>query len=141
MPGGIVTGENAVDVAAYVGSVAGAPGKDTGRLAQIGVAQAKGTAAEKNGTLSIPADATGQLAYQFAAATGKPGKVQIESKNASSTPHDISIEGQGVNEHGKVVQNGGTSTVSLTLKPGSYTFYCSVPGHRQAGMQGKLTVK
>jgi plastocyanin len=141
MPGGIVTGEDAVDVAAYVGQAAGAPGKDTGRLASIGVAKAKGTATEKNGVVSIPADPTGQLAYQFASATAKAGKVQLDSKNASGTPHDISIEGNGVNQHGKVVQNGGTSTVNVTLKPGTYTFYCSVPGHRQAGMQGKLTVK
>jgi uncharacterized cupredoxin-like copper-binding protein len=91
--------------------------------------------------VSIPADPSGQLAYQFAAATAKAGKVELDSKNASGTPHDISIEGGGVDEHGKVVQNGGTSTVSVTLKPGNYTFYCSVPGHRQAGMEGKLTVK
>jgi plastocyanin len=141
MPGGIVTGEDAVDVAAYVGQAAGAKGKDGGRLAQVGAAQAKGTATEKNGVVSIPADPTGQLAYQFAAATAKAGKVQLDSKNASNTPHDISIEGNGLDEHGKVVKDGGTSTVSVTLKPGSYTFYCSVPGHRQAGMQGKLTVK
>jgi plastocyanin len=141
MPGGIVTGQDATDVAAYVGRAAGAPGKDTGSLASIGVAKAKGTATEKNGVVSIPADPSGQLSYQFAAATAKAGKVQLDSKNASSTPHDISIEGGGLNEHGKVVQNGATSTVSVTLKPGTYTFYCSVPGHRQAGMQGKLTVK
>jgi plastocyanin len=141
MPGGIVTGGDAVDVAAYVGRVAGAPGKDSGRLASIGVATAKGSATEKNGVVSIPADPSGQLAYQFAAATAKVGKVKLDSKNASSTPHDISIEGNGLDEHGKVVQNGGTSTVDVTLKPGTYTFYCSVPGHRQAGMQGKLVVK
>ncbi len=62
MPGGIVTGDDAVDVAAYVGRVAGAPGKDTGRLASIGVAKAKGSATEKNGVVSIPADPSGQLA-------------------------------------------------------------------------------
>jgi plastocyanin len=141
MPGGIVTGQNAQDVAAYVGTAAAVPGKDTGALASIGAAQAKGTATEKNGVVSIPADPSGQLAYQFASATAKAGKVELDSKNASSTPHDISIEGNGLNQHGKVVQNGATSTVSVTLKPGTYTFYCSVPGHRQAGMQGKLTVK
>jgi uncharacterized cupredoxin-like copper-binding protein len=141
MPGGLVTGDDAVDVAAYVGRVAGAPGKDGGRLASVGTAQAKGTATEKNGVVSIPADPSGQLAYQFAAATAKAGKVKLDSKNATSTPHDISVQGNGVDEHGKVVQNGGTSTISVSLKPGTYTFYCSVPGHRQAGMQGKLTVK
>jgi plastocyanin len=141
MPGGLVTGEDAIDVAAYVGQAAGAPGKDAGRLASIGAAQAKGTATEKSGTLDIPADASGQLAYQFAAAQAKPGKVQIQSKNASSTPHDIAVSGNGVNSVGKVVQNGGTSTISVTLKAGTYDFFCTVPGHRQAGMEGKLTVK
>jgi plastocyanin len=141
MPAGLVKGADARDVAAYVGSVAGAPGKDTGRLAQIGVAQAKGTASEKNGVLSIPTDPSGQLAYQFASATAKAGKVQVESKNPSGTPHDIAIEGNGVNAKGPVVQNGGVSKLTATLKPGSYTFFCTVPGHRQAGMHGKLTVK
>jgi plastocyanin len=141
MPQGIVTGEDAVDVAAYVGRVAGAPGKDTGSLASIGVAQAKGTAKEQNGVLSIPTNPQGQLAYQFASATAKAGKVEIDSKNAASIPHDIAIEGNGVSSKGEVVQNGGTSKVSVTLKPGTYTFYCSVPGHREAGMEGKLTVK
>jgi uncharacterized cupredoxin-like copper-binding protein len=61
--------------------------------------------------------------------------------NKSSVPHDIAIQGNGVNQIGKVVSNGGTSTVSSALKPGKYTFYCSVPGHRQAGMVGTLTVK
>jgi plastocyanin len=121
--------------------VAGAPGKDSGRLASIGVAKAKGNATEKNGVVSIPADPSGQLAYQFAAATATAGKVELDSKNASSTPHDISIEGSGVEQHGKVVQNGGVSKVNVSLKPGTYTFFCSVPGHRQAGMQGKLVVK
>jgi plastocyanin len=141
MPPGIVKGDDARDVAAYVGTVAGAPGKDTGALASIGVAQAKGTATEKSGVVAIPTDPSGQLAYQFADATAKPGKVEIESKNASSTPHDIAIEGNGVSGKGEVVTDGGTSKFSVTLKPGTYTFFCTVPGHRQAGMQGKLVVK
>jgi uncharacterized cupredoxin-like copper-binding protein len=77
----------------------------------------------------------------FSAATGQPGPVTIKSQNKSSTPHDISIEGNGVDEHGQVVQDGGVSEVKATLKPGEYTFYCSVPGHREGGMEGKLTVK
>jgi plastocyanin len=136
-----VTGHAVDDVAAYVGMVAGAPGKDTGPLAAIGAAQAKGTAKEVNGTLSIPADPNGSLAYKFANATAKPGKVTLDSKNDASIGHDIALEGNGVSSVGKVVQGGGTSTITVNLKPGTYTFYCSVPGHRQGGMVGKLTVK
>jgi plastocyanin len=141
MPADLVTGNDAEDVAAYVASAAAQSGKDTGALAQIGAAQAKGTAKEQNGTLDIPADPSGALAYKFADATAQAGAVTIQSKNDSSNGHDISIEGNGVDEHGQVVKDGGVSTVKATLKPGDYTFYCSVPGHREGGMEGKLTVK
>jgi plastocyanin len=141
MPAALVTGSDAEDVAAYVASAAAKSGKDTGALAQVGAAQAKGTAKEKNGELDIPADPGGSLAYTFADATAQPGQVTIKSLNKASIDHDISIEGNGVDEHGKVVKDGGTSEVQLTLKPGDYTFYCSVPGHRDGGMEGKLTVK
>jgi plastocyanin len=141
MPANLVTGSDAEDVAAYVASAAGKSGKDTGALAQIGAAQAKGTAEEKNGELDIPADPSGALAYKFADANAQAGAVTIKSQNDSSVNHDISIEGNGVDEHGKVVNNGGVSEVQVTLKPGVYTFYCSVPGHREGGMEGKLTVK
>jgi plastocyanin len=141
MPADLVTGEDAKDVAAYVASAAAESGKDTGALAQIGAAKAAGTAKEKNGQLSIPADPSGALAYKYANATAQPGAVTIESKNDSSNGHDISLEGNGVDEHGQVVKDGGVSEVKVTLKPGTYTFYCSVPGHREGGMEGKLTVK
>jgi plastocyanin len=141
MPAKLVTGEDAEDVAAYVASAAGKPGKDTGELAQVGAAKSKGTAKEKDGTLTIPADPSGALAYQFADAQAKPGQVTIRSPNESSIDHDISIEGNGVNEKGPVVKDGGVSELKADLKAGDYTFYCSVPGHREGGMEGKLTVK
>jgi plastocyanin len=141
MPGKLVTGDDAGDVAAYVASAAGKPGKDTGALAAVGAAQAKGTAEEKNGELSIPADPSGALSYTFKDAQAKPGAVTVKSQNKSSVDHDISIQGNGVDEQGNVVKDGGTSEVKVTLKPGEYTFYCSVPGHREGGMEGKLTVK
>ena len=69
------------------------------------------------------------------------GALTIKSPNPSGTPHNIALEGNGVNEEGEVVQDGGVSKVEADLKPGEYTFYCSVPGHREGGMDGKLTVK
>jgi plastocyanin len=139
MPADVVTGDDASDVAAYVASVVAKPGKDTGLLATA-VQQAGGgpPATEKNGTLSIAADPNGQLAFVSKQATAKPGKVTVEMPNKSSTPHDIVIDGKG---HGQVVQNGGTSKFTAQFKPGTYTYYCSVDAHRQAGMQGKLTIK
>lgn len=138
MPPKLVTGQDAHDVAAYVASVSAKPGKDTGRLASAVQAAGSGTATEKDGTLSIPADPGGQLAYADAKATATAGPVTIEMPNQSGVGHDIVIDGLG---KGPVVSKG-TSSFKASLQAGkTYTYYCSVPGHRQAGMQGTLTVK
>ncbi|HEX3317100.1 MAG TPA: cupredoxin domain-containing protein, partial [Solirubrobacteraceae bacterium] len=137
MPAGLVKGQNAHDVAAYVGSVAAVPGKDTGALATVGQAQQKPLAKAVNGTLAIPADPNGQLLYQYKNGTAPAGKLTINSQNKSKTPHDISVVGQTA---GKVVSGGATSTISVNLKPGKYTFECTVPGHAAAGMKGTLTI-
>jgi uncharacterized cupredoxin-like copper-binding protein len=60
--------------------------------------------------------------------------------NPSSFPHAIAIKGRGVKSKGKTVNRGGTSRVTVTLKKGTYTFYCPVPGHEAGGMKGKLIV-
>jgi mono/diheme cytochrome c family protein len=138
MPAKLVTGQAAHDVAAYVGRVAAKPGKDTGALATAGQAQQKPLATAKNGVLDIPADPNGQLLYQYKNATAPAGGLTVNSQNKSQTPHDISIQGQAT---GKVVKGGGTSMIKVDLKPGKYTFLCTVPGHAQAGMKGTLTVK
>jgi uncharacterized cupredoxin-like copper-binding protein len=140
MPADLVTGDDARDVAAYVAQSAAVPGKDTGRLAQVGAQQAQGTAKAENGTLDIPVADAG-LAYKFKDAEASAGQVTVVSKNPQTTDHNIVIQGNGVDEKGPVVNNGADSKVTVDLKPGTYTFYCSVDGHRQAGMEGKLTVK
>ncbi|MDQ6607426.1 MAG: plastocyanin/azurin family copper-binding protein, partial [Actinomycetota bacterium] len=81
------------------------------------------------------------LKFLASSATATPGSVTLRMANKSSVSHDIAIQGGGLNQVGKIVVNGGFSTVTASLKPGKYTFYCSVPGHRQAGMAGTLTVK
>jgi len=141
MPANLVTGDDARDVAAYVSSAVSKGGEDQGALAQIGAAEAKGTAKAKGGRVEIPADPGGALAYTFAAAEAPPGQLEVDSPNESSVDHNIAIGGGGVNEAGPVVSDGGVSKVSVNLKAGEYQFFCTVPGHREAGMEGKLTVK
>jgi plastocyanin len=142
MPAKLVEGKLAADVAAYVASVASLPGKDTGRLGSaVAAAGAGKPVAAKDGKLLMPADPSGQLAFATKVASAPAGPLEIDSKNASSTPHDIAIEGNGIEKGGETVSNGGVSMVSVTLKPGEYTYYCSLPGHREGGMEGKLTVK
>jgi plastocyanin len=139
MPAKLVTGEDASDVAAYVARSAAAGGKDTGLLATAVKAAGSGKpAVEKDGSLEVDADPTGQLAFVTNTAQGKPGEITVKMANKSGTPHDIVIDGKG---KGAVVSNGGVSKFTATFGAGTYTYYCSVPGHRQAGMQGKLTVK
>jgi plastocyanin len=139
MPAHVVKGETAYDVAAYVAQVVAKPGKDAGLLATAVKAAGGGKpAVEKAGAVEVDADPTGQLAFVTNQATATKGKVTVKMANKSGTQHDIVIDGKGA---GKIVANGGVSSFSATFAPGSYTFYCSVPGHRAAGMQGKLTVK
>jgi plastocyanin len=102
-----------------------------------GQAAAKGP----GGTLQLEADAT-EIAYDTTKLSSKPGKVTIDLTNPSSLPHDVAIEDEGGEELGvsETLADGKTS-VSVDLAPGTYTFFCSVPGHREAGMEGTLTVK
>jgi len=142
MPAKLVDGKAAHDVASYVASVAGLGGKDTGRLGSAVAAPGAGKPiAAKAGKIEIDSDPNGQLAYISKVASAPAGMLEIASPNESATPHNIAIEGGGLDEKGAVVQNGGVSKLSVDLKTGEYTYYCSVPGHREGGMLGKLTVK
>jgi plastocyanin len=139
MPAKLVTGQGAADVAAYVAFVSAKGGQDTGLLAAaVKKAGAGKPAVEKAGVLEIDADPTGQLAYVTSKATATPGPVTIKMANKSTVQHDIAIEGDG---KGPVVSGGGVSQFKTTLKAGVYTYYCTVDGHRAAGMLGKITVK
>jgi uncharacterized cupredoxin-like copper-binding protein len=86
--------------------------------------------------LRLSADKGGELRFDTRSLEANTGEVEIMMDNPSSPPHNVSIEGDGVHEEGKTVGAGGTSIVRAKLRPGRYTFYCSVPGHRQGGMQG-----
>jgi len=135
MPAKLVNGEDAQNVAAYVASVVGRKGKDSGLLAGAVKQAGGGAPAEaKNGVLSIAADPGGQLAYVTNRASAPSGELKVESPNESNVPHNIVIDGKGT---GEVVQNGGVSEFTAEFEAGEYPFYCSVPGHREEGIERK----
>lgn len=94
-------------------------------------------------TLTIAANPSGQLKFTKSTLTATAGKATIEFTNDAPLAHNFTLQ-QGTN--GAIIGAtptfmGGTKTLIVSLKPGKYTYFCSVPGHRQAGMQGTLTVK
>src|SRR5204862_2323419 len=117
MPRNLVKGEDAIDVAAYVASVASKPGQDVGALANVGGGGGNGPpAVEKAGLLTIPADPTGALAFTTRKATAKPGKVTFSMPNKAPIQHNIAIKGP-VTGNGPIVGSGGDSRFTATLKP------------------------
>ena len=68
------------------------------------------------------------------------GSYAFEVKNDGHIPHDFVVQGNGVDERTPTIQPGKSATVNVDLKPGTYDVYCSIPGHKQAGMDVKLTV-
>lgn len=93
------------------------------------------------GTLQLEANET-EIAYETTKLSSKPGKVTIDFNNPSSLPHNVAIEDEAGEQLGEseTVAKGETS-VSAELAPGTYHYYCTIPGHREAGMEGTLTVK
>ncbi len=109
-------------------------------FACLAVAAVFAAGAQAATSLKIKADATA-LRYNVKTLTAKAGQVTITMTNPSLLPHNVAIKGKGVKAKGKVVLKGGVSRVTAKLKPGIYTFYCSVPGHEAAGMKGTLKVR
>ena len=94
-----------------------------------------------SGALSLEANAEGQLKYDTTALSAKAGAVSIDFKNASPLAHNVTVASSTGAVLGQTPTfEGATKTLTLTLKPGVYKFYCTVPGHRAAGMEGTLTV-
>jgi plastocyanin len=91
--------------------------------------------------LRVQVDPTGQLRFEQQELVTTAGPTTIELTNSAPIAHNIGIVGQGVDVVSKTVGRGGRTSVSAPLRPGRYTFYCSVLGHRQGGMEGALIVR
>jgi plastocyanin len=92
------------------------------------------------GTLQLAADPS-QIAFDTTTLTSEPGKVTIDFDNPAALEHNVAIEQDGKQLATSETIAKGKTSVTADLKPGTYTFLCTVPGHAEAGMEGTLTVR
>lgn len=104
-------------------------------------AEAKPGGAGAAGPLAVAADPSGQLKFDKTSLSAKAGSVKLDFDNPSPTAHNVALELNGKKIAGTATVTQSKASLTAMLKPGSYTFYCSVDGHRQAGMKGTLTVQ
>lgn len=88
-------------------------------------------------TIELAADPGGALAFDQTELTAPAGEVTIHLTNDAQIPHNVEVEGAGVSE----TVTGADTSLDVTLEPGEYVFFCAVPGHREGGMEGTLTVE
>jgi plastocyanin len=93
--------------------------------------------------VEIEAAPGAELAYVQKEAKAKAGQVSIDFNNPQTLSHDVAVEDSSGKELGKteLVADGSSTGTIGNLKPGKYTFFCTVPGHREAGMEGTLVVE
>jgi plastocyanin len=126
------------------GSSSSSSSSTTATTSESGAAAGGGEKAGGGGSqaLKVEADPNGQLAYAQKTLSAKAGNVTVDFSNPQALSHDVAIEDSSGKTVGKteLVAEGSTST-AVNLKPGTYHYFCTVPGHREAGMEGTLTVK
>jgi plastocyanin len=107
--------------------------------AEAGGQEAPGGATE---TIDVSSPQDGSLVFQPNGLEAKPGNLTVDYDNPSQVPHSIAVATANGNVLGETQPAaGGTQTLQVpNLAPGKYIFYCTVPGHREAGMEGNLTV-
>lgn len=135
-----------VAVALGLSACGGSSGSSSSAASAAGSTSTASSAASSSAassSISVAADPSGALKFTKSTLTAKAGTVTISFTNSSPLAHNLTVQ-QGTS--GAVLGatptfSGGTKTLKLTLKAGTYTYYCSVPGHRAGGMQGTLTVQ
>lgn len=123
-------------LAALALGAAACGGDDEGNGSTGGGGGGGGSAVE----LTLAADPGGELAFDQSELQATAGDVTINFTNEASIPHNVSIEGNGVDETSETIMESTTS-LTVALEPGTYTFYCGVGNHRSGGMEGTLTVE
>ncbi len=116
---------------------------ETNGEAGNGAATNGGGGGGASSAIQVEADPGGGLAYTTDLLEAKAGNLTIDFTNPQPVAHDVRVEDSGGADLGgtEVITDSEESATVKGLKPGQYVFYCSVPGHREAGMEGTLTVE
>lgn len=126
-------------LAAFAFGAAACGGDDGEETDEPAAANEGGGGGGGGGTIQLAADPDGAPAFDQTELTASAGEIVIEFTNESSVPHNVTLE----NVEGGATETitGDTASVTVNLEPGTYTYFCSVGGHRSAGMEGTLTVE
>ena len=135
----------AASLAAFGVAACGDSNDDSDTTAATTATGASTTTASGGGaatTLDISAPSDGSFKFDQASLTAKAGTATIDFDNPASLSHDVVLEDASGSEIGRTdLISQSTATFTADLKPGTYTYFCDVPGHREGGMEGTLTVK
>jgi plastocyanin len=117
--------------------------ESTGSNGAAGAVGSEGSGGGGASVVEIEAVSGAELAYVQKEVKAKAGDVSVDFTNPQTLSHDVAVEGSNGEVLGKtelVAQGSSTGTIG-NLKPGKYTYFCTVPGHREAGMEGTLVVE
>ncbi len=120
--------------------LAGCGGDDEKPAATPAATQPAAEGGGGGATVEVSSPEDGSLKFDQADLTAKAGKVTFKYTNPSQVPHAFDLEGSGVDEETETI-TASDASITVDLKPGTYTYYCPVGQHRQAGMEGTLTVE
>jgi plastocyanin len=126
------------------GSSSNSTSSATSATTQVTPATTSSTSAPAAGaeTIAVAANPEGQFKFMPSTLSAKAGKVTIAFTNGSPVEHNLTVaSASGAVAGATPTFTGGVKNLAVSLTPGTYKFYCTVPGHRQAGMEGTLVVK
>jgi uncharacterized cupredoxin-like copper-binding protein len=116
-------------------------GKESESKAAGGETAAQTTAPAQTGpTVQTVQVSESEWKIQLPKTTLKPGKYTFDDKNDGKVPHNLVVQGTGVEEATSDLAPGQSESLTVELKPGTYDFFCSIPGHKQLGMDQEVTV-
>ncbi len=134
----------AIALAAFGLAACGGDDDDDSDTTEAATTEAPATETEAaggaGGTIDLSAPADGSFAYDTTEVDTAAGTVTVNFDNPAPLSHNVVIEddaGETLGETDLISES--TTSTTVDLQPGSYTFYCSVPGHREGGMEGTLT--